>query len=77
MATYTTISAQDDKIETKWGKQMFYTCEKMIYLKKRKLKYMTLIIKPISTYQRLYKNNDKIFIHVSSKSHVERSIILS
>ena len=56
MATYTKISTQDDKIERS-GKKMFYTCEKMIYLKKSKLKYMALIIKPIYTYQRLYKNN--------------------
>jgi hypothetical protein len=49
-------------IYTRWQnrkiwKKMFYTCEKMIYLKKSKLKYMALIIKPIYTYQKLYKNN--------------------
>jgi hypothetical protein len=37
MATYTKISTQDDKIERS-GKKMFYTCEKMIYLKKKQTK---------------------------------------
>ena len=37
MATYTKISTQDNKIERS-GKKMFYTCEKMIYLKKKQTK---------------------------------------